>query len=228
RVPDGAQEPGSAARPGPRRRGRARSRPGGAAAPLGTAGAGDGRAEGVRAVRPAVRAAAGAGDELPAHARQPPAALGAAGAGAGPVRLPLAPLPVAGGASGRGNPKDGGGDGRRQGAGVRGRLTAVAFGSSFPVPFDLGFLTRMGFTPTAPVLCTQNASRVLYAGQKVGHSLKECARRELGIDLPKEQQRSDWSGTLRPEQLEYAGKDVLFLGRLQAALGETIAAAGLD
>jgi DNA polymerase-1 len=94
--------------------------------------------------------------------------------------------------------------------------------------FDLSFLARMGFTPTAPTHCTANASRVLYAGQRGGHSLKECARRELGIDLPKEQQRSDWSGTLAPEQLEYAARDVLFLGRLLGALGDKIAGAGLE
>jgi DNA polymerase-1 len=94
--------------------------------------------------------------------------------------------------------------------------------------FDLSFLVRLGFTPTAPVHCTQNASRVLYAGQPAGHKLKDCARRELGIDLPKEMQKSDWSGTLRPEQLEYAARDVLFLGRLRDALGEKIAGADLE
>ena len=59
-----------------------------------TAGARDGRAEGLRAGRPAVRAAAGAGRQLPAHARQPPAPLGPPGAGAGPVRLPGPSLSV--------------------------------------------------------------------------------------------------------------------------------------
>src|SRR5262249_29647452 len=97
-VSAGAQEPGGPAQPVSRDRRRARGRSGGAPAPFGMAGAGDGRAEGLRAGRPAVRAADGTGAQLLTHARQPPAPLRPPGAGTGPVRLPRAPLRVAGGA----------------------------------------------------------------------------------------------------------------------------------
>jgi DNA polymerase-1 len=93
--------------------------------------------------------------------------------------------------------------------------------------FDLGFLARMGFTPTAAAHCTQDATRVLYAGESASHKLQDCLRRELGVEVSKEQQKSDWSGRLSREQLDYAARDVLHLRGLFEALREKITAAGM-
>src|SRR3954451_6695216 len=55
-------------------------------------------------------------------------------------------------------------------------------------------------------------SRVLYGGtdgfQNVGHKLEDVALRELGIELDKEQQTSNWAAPVLSEvQLEYARRD---------------------
>jgi DNA polymerase-1 len=98
------------------------------------------------------------------------------------------------------------------------------------VIFDVCFLERLGFTPSGKVHCTQNLSRVLYAGSgfQVKHTLAACAQRELGEILDKEEQRSDWSGTLTASQLAYAARDVLVLPRLLEALNRKITEAKLE
>src|SRR5262249_36683680 len=93
--------------------------------------------------------------------------------------------------------------------------------------FDLGFLARLGFSPSAPVRDTVLMSRVLYAGLREGHKLEDCARRELSIDLDKSQQGSDWSGPLTGAQLAYAARDVEVRAPLSAALAGKLAEAGL-
>jgi ribonuclease D len=63
---------------------------------------------------------------------------------------------------------------------------------------------------------TMILSQLLYAGSKVeplkrgqtSHSLDSVAKRELGLELDKTHQSSDWGGTLTPEMIEYAAKDV--------------------
>ena len=54
--------------------------------------------------------------------------------------------------------------------------------------------------------------------QKVSHKLKDVARRELGEELDKEQQKTDWSGELTEEMLSYAAKDAEVLPPLQEKL----------
>jgi DNA polymerase-1 len=96
--------------------------------------------------------------------------------------------------------------------------------------FDLSMLASAGFVSAAPVHCTQNLSRILYAGKGVTfkHKLEACVERELGENLDKGMQRSDWSAaTLTPEQLAYAARDVLVLPRLLAALRKKLADAHL-
>jgi DNA polymerase-1 len=66
--------------------------------------------------------------------------------------------------------------------------------------FDLQFLARLGFAPGA---CrdTMLASQVLHAGERgLKHSLAACCERELGETVAKDEQHSDWSGDLSPEQ----------------------------
>jgi DNA polymerase I len=100
--------------------------------------------------------------------------------------------------------------------------------------FDLGFLSTLGFVP-GKVADTMILSQLLYAGAKVeplkwgqtSHSLDSVAQRELRLELDKTHQNSDWSGTLTPEMVEYAAKDVEVLLPLYEALKAKIGEAGL-
>ncbi|MER2519949.1 MAG: ribonuclease D [Bdellovibrionales bacterium] len=83
---------------------------------------------------------------------------------------------------------------------------------------DLAAIARyLGVMPS-PVYCTKVAS-VIARTFTDRHSLKDLTRDLAGIDLPKEQQTSDWgAATLTPEQLSYAASDVLHLHKLKAKL----------
>jgi hypothetical protein len=79
--------------------------------------------------------------------------------------------------------------------------------------FDLGWLQEHEIIPAGDVLCTMLASRVLTNGMfNIRNGLQPVVKRYLKIDISKEEQTSDWSAAdLRPEQLEYAAKDVVVL-----------------
>jgi DNA polymerase-1 len=93
--------------------------------------------------------------------------------------------------------------------------------------FDLSFLARMGFEPGA-VRDTMLISQLVYAGRHVSHKLQECVQRELGRALDKEEQKSDWSGTLTPDQMAYASRDVDVVAPLFKALDAKVKNADLD
>lgn len=65
-------------------------------------------------------------------------------------------------------------------------------------------------------------SQLVACGRSVpgGHGLAALAMRWLGIDLPKTEQAGDWTGDLRPEQIEYAGRDAWVLVPLAGAMWE--------
>jgi len=100
--------------------------------------------------------------------------------------------------------------------------------------FDLRFLSTLGFEP-GKVADTMILSQLLHAGSKVeplkkgqtSHSLDSVVERELGLELDKAHQRADWGGTLTPEMVEYAAKDVEVLLPLYEALEAKIEEAGL-
>jgi DNA polymerase I-like protein with 3'-5' exonuclease and polymerase domains len=98
--------------------------------------------------------------------------------------------------------------------------------------FDLGFLGRLGFVP-GRVHDTLLLSNVLYAGGRtkgvapLRHGLKDCCRRELGRELAKDLQASDWSGSLTHDQLAYAATDAAVLAPLYRALSDKLKAGGL-
>lgn len=79
--------------------------------------------------------------------------------------------------------------------------------------FDLAWLQEHEIVPAGDVLCTMIASRVLTNGMpNIRNGLQPVVKRYLKIDISKEEQTSDWSASdLRPEQLEYAAKDVVVL-----------------
>src|SRR5215204_7284203 len=100
--------------------------------------------------------------------------------------------------------------------------------------FDLGFLSSFGFEP-AKVADTMIFSQLLYAGSKVeplkrgqtSHSLDSVVKRELGRELDKAHQSSDWDGTLTPGMIEYAARDVEVLLPLYESLRTKIEEADL-
>ena len=63
--------------------------------------------------------------------------------------------------------------------------------------------------------------------KKVSHKLGDVVRRELGVQLDKEHQGSDWGGALSPNMLLYAAEDSGVLLPLITALESKIAAADL-
>ena len=100
--------------------------------------------------------------------------------------------------------------------------------------FDLGFLTSLGFE-VGKVADTMILSQLLYAGSKVeplkrgqtSHSLDSVVERELGLKLDKTHQSGDWGGTLTPEMIDYAAKDVEVLLPLYEVLKAKIGEEGL-
>jgi DNA polymerase-1 len=111
------------------------------------------------------------------------------------------------------------------------RATVVAHNALF----DLGFLSSLGFEP-GKVADTMILSQLLHAGSKVeplkrgqtSHSLNSVVKRELGLELDKTQQGSDWGGPLSEEMIEYAARDVEVLLPPYEVLKAKIAEAGLD
>jgi DNA polymerase-1 len=93
--------------------------------------------------------------------------------------------------------------------------------------FDLGFLRRLGFVHNGPIHDTMLMARLLHAGTDAACSLEGCTLRYFGIELPKEQQRSDWSGELTSDQLAYAANDTAHLFRLADRLLSELENAGL-
>lgn len=58
--------------------------------------------------------------------------------------------------------------------------------------------------------------------RKVSHKLEDVARREVGVELDKEHQTSDWSAELTPEMLSYAARDTEVLLPLVETFGPRI------
>jgi DNA polymerase III epsilon subunit-like protein len=100
--------------------------------------------------------------------------------------------------------------------------------------FDLRFLSSIGFVP-GKVADTMILSQLLHAGSKeeplkrgqTSHSLGSVVERELGLELDKAHQSGDWGGTLTPEMVEYAAKDVEVLLPLYEVLMAKIEEASL-
>ena len=79
--------------------------------------------------------------------------------------------------------------------------------------FDLSFLKIAGIDVEGPVFDTMLAEQLILSG--LGNSpvnLAALSKKYLQKPLPKQQQKSDWSGGLSKEQLEYAASDVQYCG----------------
>jgi ribonuclease D len=62
----------------------------------------------------------------------------------------------------------------------------------------------------------------------VSHKLADVVRRELGLALRKEHQRSDWSGDLEPGMLAYAAEDSRVLLLLDRTFAPRLTDTGLE
>lgn len=90
--------------------------------------------------------------------------------------------------------------------------------------FDIAWLQEYGIHPNPRFLgCSMLASRLLSNG-KTGrkHGLADVVNEYLKIKLDKEQQKSNWAGTLTEEQKTYAAKDVEVLCELDLILKDEL------
>lgn len=85
--------------------------------------------------------------------------------------------------------------------------------------FDIKFLKANGLEIRGQLFDTMLAGQLLRSsGGPRRVSLAELANHYLGIELSKEQQKSDFSGNLSEEQLEYGAKDASILLKLRGIL----------
>lgn len=85
--------------------------------------------------------------------------------------------------------------------------------------FDLQFFMKQGIAVRLPLFDTMLAAQLLRTSGGPGRvNLAELSRHYLNEELPKEEQKSDWSGELRPEQLQYAARDAGVLLKLRDAM----------
>ena len=96
--------------------------------------------------------------------------------------------------------------------------------------FDLGWLQEHDIHPKGFVRCSMIASRLLTNGiPQTKHGLDALAKRQLNLDVSKEQQKSNWGADdLSKEQLEYAAKDIEVLLELDSILERKLRLAQLD
>lgn len=91
--------------------------------------------------------------------------------------------------------------------------------------FDINFLRASGFEVKGPIFDTMLAANLLRTPKgpkKLG--LGTLAEFFLGVNLPKEEQTSDFTRELRPEQLEYAARDASILLELRSVMSHELRA----
>ncbi len=94
--------------------------------------------------------------------------------------------------------------------------------------FDIAVMFNAFGVMTANLYCTKIASKLVrtYTDR---HGLRDLCREQLGIDLSKQQQSSDWGAeTLSDAQVAYAASDVLHLHALKTKLDVLLAREGRE
>jgi DNA polymerase-1 len=98
--------------------------------------------------------------------------------------------------------------------------------------FELHFLAAAGLPWPADLLDTQVLAQLVGAsaqkGARPSYALEHVVDRTLGLVLDKTEQKSDWSGTLRPAQITYAATDAAVMFPLAAALVDALHTANLE
>jgi ribonuclease D len=86
----------------------------------------------------------------------------------------------------------------------------------------------MRLYPEGDVLCTMLASRILTNGlPNLKHGLQHVVKRYLKLEISKEEQKSDWTGDLTHNQLDYAAYDVELLTQLDGPINQRMAEGNL-
>lgn len=86
---------------------------------------------------------------------------------------------------------------------------------------DLEVFERLYATLPSPLFDTQVAAALLGYGFSAGYS--KLVKTMLGHDLPKDESRSNWlQRPLRPEQIDYAARDVIYLYELYQRLDKEL------
>lgn len=80
--------------------------------------------------------------------------------------------------------------------------------------FDLGFLHHEEIVLNGYLVDTMIGSKIVNNGTGAKNDLASICYRYLKIELPKELQKSNFSGELTKEQLEYAARDAIVLTKL--------------
>jgi ribonuclease D len=95
--------------------------------------------------------------------------------------------------------------------------------------FDLRFMAWSWQVQAQNIACTKVLSKILDpAAPHDQHSLKPILERYLGVNITKDEQRSDWAaGILRAEQVAYAAADVRHLLALFDVMKERAHAVGV-
>ncbi len=89
---------------------------------------------------------------------------------------------------------------------------------------DFEALATVGLNRLAPLFCTQMAHALLGGPPQIGYA--GLVKERLGVELAKDQTRTDWSRRpLSEAQLGYAADDVRYLGELYSQLQEALDAA---
>lgn len=88
--------------------------------------------------------------------------------------------------------------------------------------FDLNFLRGEGIVLGGHIFDTMVAAKIINNGTGAKNDLGSLVERVLNLNLPKELQKADWSGTITTEMLEYAARDVICLPHLAEKLSEKL------
>lgn len=77
--------------------------------------------------------------------------------------------------------------------------------------FDLNFLRGEEIELGGPLFDTMVAAKIINNGTGAKNDLGSIVKRNLGLELDKELQKADWSGTLTQEMYAYSARDALCL-----------------
>ncbi|HYM61387.1 MAG TPA: ribonuclease D, partial [Thermoanaerobaculia bacterium] len=94
--------------------------------------------------------------------------------------------------------------------------------------FDVRFMAHQWSATPSNIACTKVASKLLFPGEARRQKLQQLVSEQLGIDLDKSEQTSNWlAPTYTESQLAYAVRDVIYLGDLLDVLLEKLERRGL-
>ena len=88
--------------------------------------------------------------------------------------------------------------------------------------FDLNFLRGEGVVLGGPLFDSMIAAKLVNNGTGAKNDLGSIVGRVLGVDLPKELQKADWSGEISEEMFQYAARDVICLPLMVRPLQEAL------